>query len=307
MKCSNCGVEWTIPPTFTSKIDVCPFCGKSIHPAKKQQNSMDDVLPYILKNFGSEAMKDGAKLQSLFADLAPELKREKTMLRYFVQCDGQCRLFDALRAPSDEARAIIHAVISQMEDDLLMATVPAKQICKSFWIAIGGDHKLIGDICSIEDKSPLNRENCQRISSNDKSTSVPLSIEERLHRLVDDKKKPSDSDKELLFACGKRMLATPKQVDEGLKLIRYAAQHGHHGAVIQLGDYHSLGIHLKKDDNVAEAYYRQAAVSGNREAQYKLGVSLHRRKSYQAREWLQKSADAGYGPAIDYLRSHIIY
>ena len=52
-----------------------------MQPEKPLLSSLDDVLAHIYRNFGEEALRDGAKLQSLFADLAPQMKREKVMLR----------------------------------------------------------------------------------------------------------------------------------------------------------------------------------------------------------------------------------
>lgn len=70
-------MEWSGPATFTSKFDVCPFCGKSLKPKDSNFSSMDEVLSHIVDTFGIDTMRDGVKLQSLFADLAPQLKKEK--------------------------------------------------------------------------------------------------------------------------------------------------------------------------------------------------------------------------------------
>ena len=139
MKCTNCGVEWTVPATFTSKIDACPFCGKLMQPAKPLLSSLDDVLAHIYKNFGEEAMRDGTKLQSLFADLAPQLKREKVMLRYFVECNGNEVFLSAIHEDQSEAKAKIKTVMEQMENDLLVSHNAVQQVCKVFWHVIGGE------------------------------------------------------------------------------------------------------------------------------------------------------------------------
>ena len=120
MKCNNCGMEWSGPAAFTSKINACPFCGASLQPAKPQFSSMDEVLSYTVGTFGVEIMRDGVKLQSFFADLAPHLKKEKIMLRHFIECDGHIVLLQAVREEPQEAQAQINSVIQRMEDDLMV-------------------------------------------------------------------------------------------------------------------------------------------------------------------------------------------
>jgi hypothetical protein len=99
---------------------------------------MDEVLSYTVGKFGVEIMRDGVKLQSFFADLAPHLKKEKIMLRHFIECDGHIVLLKAVREEPQEAQARISSVIQRMEDDLMVMPEAAKSVCHSFWIAVGG-------------------------------------------------------------------------------------------------------------------------------------------------------------------------
>lgn len=303
MKCANCGVEWTIPATFTSKIDVCPFCGKSMQPEKPLLSSLEDVLAHINKNFGEEAMRDGAKLQSLFADLAPQLKREKVMLRYFVECNGNEVFLGAIHEDLSEAKAKIKTVMDQMENDLLVSHDAVQQVCKVFWHVIGGEaHDYFQSVnLQAEPKA------ADQPSSNPAPQVSHFPIQDdRLLRLIDKKIKPTEEDRRQLSSRGKELLQSHGPVDTAVKMISYAAQYGDHQACILLGDCYEQGLGVKKDINTAEAYYRRAAVSGNSEAQYKLGVLYHKRRDYYpSKEWLKKAADAGYRPAIDYLRSYI--
>lgn len=303
MKCSNCGVEWTIPATFTSKIDVCPFCGKSMQPEKPLLSSLDDVLAHIHKNFGEEAMRDGTKLQSLFADLAPQLKREKMMLRYFVECNGNEVFLSAIHEEQSEAKAKIKAVMEQMENDLLVSHNAVQQVCKVFWHVIGGETY---DCFQSGKNQPAPIVTAQPSPQPAPQVSPFPIQDDRLLRLIDKKIKPTEEDRRQLSSRGKELLQSHGPVDTAVKMISYAAQYGDHQACILLGDCYEQGLGVKKDINTAEAYYRRAAVSGNCEAQYKLGVLYrNRRDYYPAKEWLKKAADAGYRPAIDYLRSYV--
>ncbi len=146
MKCNNCGMEWSGPTIFTSKIDACPFCGKSLKPENPIFSSMDEVLSYIAEAFGIATMRDGVKLQSLFADLAPQLKKEKIMLRHFIECDGHIVLLKTIQEEPQEYQAKINTVIQRMEDDLMVMPDVAQSVCRSFWIAIGGNNELINNV-----------------------------------------------------------------------------------------------------------------------------------------------------------------
>ena len=101
---------------------------------------MEDVLKYIFDRFGIETMRSGTKLQSFFADLAPHLRKEKIMLRHFIECDGNVILLQAKQENKNEAAARIAGVVQRMEDELMVMPDVAKSICRAFWIAIGGDN-----------------------------------------------------------------------------------------------------------------------------------------------------------------------
>lgn len=302
MKCANCGVEWTVPATFTSKIDVCPFCGNSVQSEKHLFSSLDDVLAHILNRFGIEVMDDGIKLLSLFADLAPQLKREKVILRYFVECNGNAVFLSAVHEDHSEAQAKIKMVMDQMENELLVSQDAVQQVCRSFWLVIGGGEQ---DLFQSSDPPVIPTQKKHRPSP---QTERYLTQDDRLIRLIDKKKKPSVAERDQLFSRGMELLNSPDSIDKAIKMIRYSAQHGDKQACILLGDCYVKGIGLKKDSDAAEACYRNAVAYGSCEAQYKLGVLSNNRKKYaQAREWLEKAANAGYGPAIDYLKKVAYY
>lgn len=302
MKCNKCGAEWTIPASFTSKIEICPFCGNPMQPKKVVFSSLDDVLQYILQNFGLEAMGDGIKLQSIFSDLAPQLKREKVMLRYFVECNGNEVFLNAVHKDQTDAQVMLKTVIDQMENDLLVSHDAVQHVCRSFWSVIGGKEYAFlqptKTVSTATIPTPVNT-----------SQPVPAAVQDdQLLRLINRNIRPSTNDCKQLYDRGKVLLNFPDQMDTAINMLHYSAKYGDHPSCILLGDCYAKGIGVKKEISTAEDYYRCAATAGNSEAQYKLGVLYHKRKdSYPAKEWLTKSADAGYRPAIDYLRTHLIY
>lgn len=138
LTCDNCKATWTYPAGFSGATNKCPFCGKLLLPEHGSATSLDGVLSCIADTFGGETMKDGAKLLGLFADLAPNLKREKILLRHFLECGGNDVLLKAVSAETAEARAMIRSVIARTEQELMVMPDAAKSVCLAFWTAIGG-------------------------------------------------------------------------------------------------------------------------------------------------------------------------
>lgn len=155
LTCKNCKASWTYPAGFVKVTDKCPFCGKSLMPEHGIESSLSNVLSYIADTFGDDAMKDGRKLLSLFADLAPNLKREKILLRHFVECDGNSILLKAFSADEPEARIKIRMVIDRMEQELLVLPDAAQNICLVFWTAIGGSGDVLNNdtVLAVPEKS----------------------------------------------------------------------------------------------------------------------------------------------------------
>ena len=80
MNCSKCGAEWTPPKGNNSFNSVCPFCGASL--TEKMPASFDDVLSVIVLNHGLDTLKNERIVLGLFADYAPKLRREHSLLNY---------------------------------------------------------------------------------------------------------------------------------------------------------------------------------------------------------------------------------
>ena len=59
------------------------------------------VLCQIASYYGMEALRNGHQLLGYFMDLAPKLKRECRMLKYFVDAGGHTALFNARNASSE--------------------------------------------------------------------------------------------------------------------------------------------------------------------------------------------------------------
>jgi len=134
MKCTHCGSEWTIAKGLSAPSN-CPFCGK---PLKPQNNTMEDTLKYIAGTYGADILRDGRKLASYFADIAPELRREHKLLGYLAQCDGNVRLIDALSLSDTGQRQEWLRLTQYMKDDMCLDGNAVTFVCESFWNEASG-------------------------------------------------------------------------------------------------------------------------------------------------------------------------
>ena len=139
MKCNHCQAEWTLPPSMSAVLKACPFCGADLLPKEEEKpDSMQGVLKVIIRRGGVDALKDGRRTLAMFSDLAPDLRKEKTMFSYLLQCDGHAVLLDALTKARPQQIATRAVLIQRMTDELLLTEAAAIQACDSFWAAIGG-------------------------------------------------------------------------------------------------------------------------------------------------------------------------
>lgn len=140
MKCISCNAEWNISAAMSASLRTCPFCGADLYPkATAELDSLQAVLKVIIAHGGIEALKDGRRTLAMFSDLAPKLRKEKTMYSYLVQLDGNVILLDALKKSRSEQLILRGRVAQDMVDTFLVTEAVAFAACDSFWVAIGGE------------------------------------------------------------------------------------------------------------------------------------------------------------------------
>ena len=139
MRCNHCKAEWTVSEEIAKKLVNCPFCGQSLLPPKPvTPKTLCDALLLIIDRHGMDTLKDGYRTISLFLDLAPDLRREKTMLSYLIQVDGHIALLKGLQANSAQQAVTLGQTATRIVDNCLISQTLAEDICRNFWTAIGG-------------------------------------------------------------------------------------------------------------------------------------------------------------------------
>ena len=81
MKCPSCKGEFT--PPANQSIANCPFCGEPlIKPAvTKKCGSLAEAFAFVKENFGEDLLLHGQRLTAMLADLMPQAKRERAILK----------------------------------------------------------------------------------------------------------------------------------------------------------------------------------------------------------------------------------
>ena len=139
MKCNNCKAEWNVSAAMSASIKTCPFCGADLAPKPDGEiNTLQDVLKVIIAHGGLNSLRNGGRSLAMFSDLAPKLRKERTLYSYLVQCEGNVILLDVLNKTRPEQLAARGKLLQRMVDDLLLSEAVARQACDSFWDAIGG-------------------------------------------------------------------------------------------------------------------------------------------------------------------------
>ena len=146
MKCVHCGSEWN----SNTAVSECPFCKKPLNQASNAPKSLKSVLVQLRDQFGVQNFGNGKALISSFKDLAPELKKEQTMLTYLERCDGIKELYQAKDKSRQEQELVASKVIRHMVDDLMVSEAAAQTVCNTYMQVLTGREK----VAQQEDNSP---------------------------------------------------------------------------------------------------------------------------------------------------------
>ena len=142
MKCNHCGSEWTVNPTISNSIKSCPFCGETLLSDKERPCTTESVLAKIYKQYGIGVLLDGQKLISFFSDLAPQLMKERRILKYFIECNGPQKINNVVGSSENEQAICVKQLIKEMKDELFIEESASRMICEAFISVLLPNHPL---------------------------------------------------------------------------------------------------------------------------------------------------------------------
>lgn len=237
MRCNHCGSEWHVSPGLSKSITNCPFCGKSLLPEKKKLDTVEEVLVEINSRFGVSILTDETKLVAYFADLAPQLSKQRRILRYFAECGGPKKLVAVMDASERDQIICIKQIVKEMKDEMFIEETASQMICDAFLFAISG-HRVMEVAVSAHPKSnaPIARK-----------TAVQSPAPEELFRQAE------------VYYHG-----TPTVAQDYPRAFQYylqAANKGHAMAQCQLGLMYREGQGIPKDENQAFHWFMKAAAA----------------------------------------------
>lgn len=137
MKCPHCGSEWNASPMMANSLQSCPFCQKSLaSDSGKKSDNLESVLCQIASDFGLKSLEDGHQLLGYFTDLAPNLKRECRMLKYFVDAGGHTALFNMRNDSSADWRLTMEHIVRKLVGEFVVSEDAAREVCEAYWSAV---------------------------------------------------------------------------------------------------------------------------------------------------------------------------
>lgn len=138
MKCPKCSAEWHLPANVPTQRKTCPFCGESLQTEPVDGLvTIDAVLVEIVQRFGIDILRNGSKMVAIFSDLAPQLRKERLLLTYLTQFDGNLKLLEVKHLPQAKQRATYLKVVQHLTDEQFVAQSAAENVCQCFLKAIG--------------------------------------------------------------------------------------------------------------------------------------------------------------------------
>lgn len=316
MRCKNCGTEWNAPQNISASLSSCPFCGASLTPAApKQFHTVEDVLTEITSRFGMDVLKNGQKTMALFSDLSPTLLRERLLLSYLIQSEGNLQLLSVRDKEAIEQQACFQKVCRYLVDEQFVAQEAAYKICTSF-------SSVIGLRVQVE-KAPASPPPSK--ASHPQASSAPAGKPNNAPKSVSAQKSappPAADYTPLIDTITKHMnklnsttgasKATKKE--DPVQLLTQRAEGGDFAAQAKLAKWYRDGHMVQKNPQKAFYWYKKAAESNDPEALCNLGWCYIRGfgctvNAVGATKYFEQAAKAGipaaqYNLASCYERGH---
>lgn len=135
--------------------------------------ALGDFIRIIAQDHGEKALLDSQLTLAVFMDLAPNLKRERELLRSFLLCNGAEKLIHATKESFQDQEACINSIIKDLEEKQWLSKDAAHYICSEFYYGLTGQKWTF----HIEDTSDLDVYRNITISNSDKFSRRTISVE----------------------------------------------------------------------------------------------------------------------------------
>lgn len=269
MQCNSCGSKWE----SKNIVSNCPFCGNLLVVESLENMTVTTALRKIIDDSGVEILNNSRMIISLIADYVVGFDKEKKLLK-IASANGVLTSIIKIsqETKSEQQQVLVQKTKKILTDDAFLSEENAILILNILLESINVNKIEIQEnkLTEVPNYSSAN----QSVQSQTINVAAPvksISIEDKMSELVKKNERLSKQDGEDMLAYGKMLLSNGEK-DKGIKFIRFAAQHGCLNAAVTLGDCYETGNGVTRDIKIAEAYYRQAAVSGIEEARRKLNA-----------------------------------
>ena len=133
MKCEKCKSEWN----SSRSLQVCPFCGESL--VQPESKKPEEILCYIVDEYGVEVLQKKKLLLSYFSDFAPHLNKEYKLLKNCCSTDFISILLSS--GSSNDSREIaIKKATRLLMDDCFISEEYASTVIEWITYSLGWDN-----------------------------------------------------------------------------------------------------------------------------------------------------------------------
>lgn len=104
----------------------------------KTFNSIGDVLRSIIKDRGEQVLRNPKLVMAMFGDYAPEMKKEKGLLKAFCEENGFEKILEMKNASESRQNACMNKLVDDLMRNEWLAKEASQYVCKEVYEAITG-------------------------------------------------------------------------------------------------------------------------------------------------------------------------
>lgn len=259
MECKYCKSSWNSSMVVTN----CPFCGKNVLIEANDNMTFQEGIRFIVTKYGVDILNDSRRLIALIMDYVRGCDKEKKLFKIACDC-GILKMSVDIKECQEEQRTIaIQKAIRNLEENAFLSSENAEYIVSL--IMEGLNIPYVRNKKDVQPKTAevISQKTQEKLISKTTENSMPtntISDEEYLRNIVVTNATSSKEEREKIFEIGRKNLIN-NSIDDGFKYVQYATKRGSMQGAILLGYCYDVGLGVKQDKKVAEAYYRQGTLS----------------------------------------------